>query len=253
MQHLLPAHGSPHHSGSQQLLPQPFSPLFAEFPGTLLFVQQVSWHFFLIFFFLSHFFCFLLHFVSRHFPFLSLQAPEEEPELEDTGLGGGGELAYFCGAFPSHFTYSPSPLANVPPGQLPCQSTFLQSTAEVASVVCLTQICTNGTRKPGGHRAVQSGGGGRGGGGGGGGCGGGIGGVEGGVGGALGAPSGGNGGGPLGGALGGGALGGLNGTVSGGTGGGSGGGSGGGGDGGGGCGAASGGYGGGSGGTEGGQ
>ena len=189
MQHWLPAHGSPHHRGSQQLFLQPDAFLFLEFPGTILSVQQVSLHFFLIFFFLSHLFFFWLHFVSFHFPFLSLHFPEEEPE--DTGLGGGGGLAYFCGAFPSHFTYSPSP-----PGQRPFHCTFVQTFAEFASV-CLTQTSWPGIRVPGGHRAAQSGGGGRGGGGGGGGGGGLDGGVEGGIGGALGAPSGGNGGGAV--------------------------------------------------------
>ena len=155
MQHWLPAHGSPHHRGSQHLLfLQPFSCMFPEFAP----VQQVFLHFFLIFLlffeFPEHLSFFWLHFVSFHFPFLSLQA-FLELELEDPGgAGDGGGLAYFCGAFPSHFTYSPSP-----PGQRPFHCTFVQTFAEFASV-CLTQTSWPGIRVPGGHRAAQSGGGG---------------------------------------------------------------------------------------------
>ena len=149
--------------------------------------QQVALHFFLIFFFVEHFACFLTHFPSlvplpRHFPFLSF------PHW-DAGLGGGGERAYSNGACPKHIWYSP-----YPPGQASAEflcPRWLHDSAELHikgshsfaafAPVTLTQtagcpsefwsICPSWPppRLPGGHRAAQSGGGGRGGGGGGGG------------------------------------------------------------------------------------
>ena len=162
--------------------------------------QQVSLHFFQIFFFVAHLACFLTHFpilvpLLRHFPFLSF------PHWA-TGLGGGGERACSNGACPKHIWYSPSP-----PGQASnlefrwlAKIKGLQSFAEFAPVSltqsagCPSEFWYAPARVPGGHRAAQSGGGGRGGGGGGGGGGGVIGGLAGWAGGALGAALGGYGG-----------------------------------------------------------
>ena len=204
--------GDPHEgvgwsSAAQHLLP------------TQAIAQQVALHFFLNFFFVEHFAIFSAHFFLRHFPFLSL------PHWA-TGLGGGGELAYSCGACPKHIWYSPNP-----PGQASAvnfrpiwlhvctelHASALQSFAEFAPVsltqtaACPSEFWSIPGRLPAGHRAAQSGGGGRGGGGGGGGGGGSVGGVLGLAGGALGAPPGGYGGGGRGGFTGGGPAGGLKG------------------------------------------